>query len=163
LEIVQPHTAFFGRKDAQQARILTQMARDLNLDTEISVQPIVREPDYVAYSSRNAYLTIEEREAARSLSRALLSAASAITAGERNAGAIVEAARRVLVEEPLVKIDYVELVNEENLQPVTLLGQACLLLIAATVGNPQGTKQPTRLIDNMLVTQDATGKFQTTL
>jgi pantothenate synthetase len=69
----------------------------------------------------------------------------------------------VLAAEPLVKPDYVELVSDENLEPVTLLGRNCLLLIAASVGNPNETKQPTRLIDNILVTQDATGKFQVTL
>jgi pantoate--beta-alanine ligase len=163
LEIVQPQAAFFGRKDAQQARILTQMAQDLNLDTEISVQPIVRESDGLAMSSRNVYLNAEERRAATSLFRALTAAANTIKSGERNASAIVQAAQAVLAAEPLVKIDYVELVSEENLEPVTLLGRSCLLLIAASVGNPKETKQPTRLIDNLLVTQDASGKFQVTL
>lgn len=163
LEIVQPQTAYFGRKDAQQARILTQMALDLNLDAEISVQPIVRESDGLAMSSRNTYLSGEERRAATSLSRALIAAANTIKSGERNASAIVQSAQAVLAAEPLVKTDYVELVNEENLEPVALLGRHSLLLIAANVGNPNGMKQPTRLIDNMLVTQDATGKFQVTL
>jgi pantoate--beta-alanine ligase len=163
LEIVQPHAAYFGRKDAQQARILTQMAHDLNLDAEISVQPIVRESDGLAMSSRNAYLSAEERRAATSLSRALTAAANTIKSGERNASAILQSAQAVLAAEPLVKPDYVELVNEENLEPVTLLGRSCLLLIAASVGNPKEQKQPTRLIDNLLVTPDATGRFQITL
>ena len=163
LEIVQPQAAFFGRKDAQQARILTQMASDLNLDAEISVQPVVREPDGLAMSSRNAYLSAEERRAATSLSRALTAAANTIKSGERNAGVIVQSAQAVLAAESLVKPDYVELVNEENLEPVTLLGRSCLLLIAASVGNPTEKKPPTRLIDNLLVTQDASGKFQLTL
>ena len=163
LEIVQPQAAFFGRKDAQQARILTQMARDLNLDAEISVQPIVRESDGLAMSSRNAYLSAEERRAALSLSRALTAAANTIKSGERNAGIIEQAAQTVMAAEPLVKPDYVELVSEENFEPVTLLGRSCLLLIAASVGNPKETKQPTRLIDNLLVTQDASGKFQITI
>ena len=163
LEVVQPHIAYFGRKDAQQARILTQMAQDLNLDAEISVQPIVREPDGLAMSSRNAYLNAEERRAALSLSRALSSSADIIRSGERNAGVIVQSAQSVLAAEPLVKPDYVELVNEENLEPVTLLGRNCLLLIAASVGDPKEKKPPTRLIDNLLVTQDAAGKFHTTL
>lgn len=163
LEIVQPHAAYFGRKDAQQARILAQMAHDLNLDAEISVQPIVRESDGLAMSSRNAYLSAEERRAATSLFRALTAAANIIKSGERNASAIVESAQAVLAAEPLAKPDYVELVSEENLQPVTLLGRTSLLLIAAAVGNPKEKKQPTRLIDNLLVTQEATGEFQTTL
>jgi pantoate--beta-alanine ligase len=162
-EIVQPHSAFFGRKDAQQARILRQMAHDLNLDAEISVQPIVRETDGLAMSSRNAYLSPDERRAATSLSRALAAAGGAIKSGERNAGAIVHAAQAVLAAEPLVKPDYVELVNEENLEPVALLGRTCLLLIAANVGIAKGTKQPTRLIDNLLVTADAAGHFQVTI
>jgi pantoate--beta-alanine ligase len=163
LEIVQPQAAYFGRKDAQQARILTQMALDLNLDAEISVQPIVRESDGLAMSSRNAYLGVEERRAATSLSRALTAAANTIKSGERNAGAIVQSAQSVLVAEPLVKTDYVELVSEENLEPVALLGRNCLLLIAASVGNAKEGKPATRLIDNMLVMQDATGKFQITI
>ena len=163
LEIVQPHAAYFGRKDAQQARILAQMARDLNLDAEISVQPIVREPDGLAMSSRNAYLTAEERRAATSLSRALTAAAKIIKSGERNASAIVQAAQNVLAAETLVNPDYVELVNEENLEPIALLGRNCMLLIAASVRNPKEKKQPTRLIDNLLIEQQATGKFQVTL
>lgn len=163
LEIVQPHAGYFGRKDAQQARILTQMAHDLNLDAEISVQPIVRETDGLAMSSRNAYLSAEERRAATSLSRALTAAANTIKSGERNASPIVQSAQAVLAAEPLVKLDYVELVNEENLEPVALLGRNCLLLIAARVGNPKEKKQPTRLIDNLLIEQDAAGQFQITL
>ena len=96
LEIVQPHAAFFGRKDAQQARVLRQMARDLNLDAEIAVEPIVREADGLAMSSRNAYLNAEERRAATSLSRALAAAAARIQSGERNAAALVEIARTTL-------------------------------------------------------------------
>jgi pantoate--beta-alanine ligase len=139
------------------------MARDLNLDAEISVQPIVREPDGLAMSSRNAYLSVEERLAATSLSRALSAAANTIKSGERNVSAIVQSAQAVLAAEPLVKPDYVELVDEEHMEPVRLLGRNCLLLIAANVGNPKEKKQPTRLIDNLLIEQDATGKFQTTL
>ena len=163
LEIVQPQAAFFGRKDAQQAWVLRQMAHDLNLDAEISVQPIVREQDGLAMSSRNAYLAADERRAATSLSRALTAAAQAIKSGERNAAAIVQAARKVLEAEQLVKPDYVELVNEENLEPVTVLGRTCLLLIAARVGSSKDGKEPTRLIDNLLVTADATGKFAVTI
>jgi len=163
LEIVHPQAAFFGRKDAQQARILTQMASDLNLDAEISVQSIVRESDGLAMSSRNAYLSAEERRAATSLSRALVAAANTIKSSERNASAITQSAQAVLAAEPLVKPDYVELVSEENLEPVTLLGRSCLLLIAASVGNPKEKKPATRLIDNLLITQDTAGKFQTTL
>lgn len=163
LEIVQPNTAFFGRKDAQQARILRQMARDLNLDAAISVQPIVREPDGLAMSSRNAYLNPEERRAATSLSRALAAAAAQIKAGERNSSVIVQSARAVLEASPLVRADYVELVDEESFEPVGWLSASNLLLIAARVGGTTAGSKPVRLIDNLLVTRNSTGRFQTTL
>lgn len=156
LEIVRPQTAFFGRKDAQQARILAQMARDLNLDAAISVQPIVRESDGLAMSSRNAYLNATDRRAATALSRALAAAASRIAAGERDASAIVQTARAILDAEPLVRADYVELVNEESFEPVVRLGASCLLLVAARVGE----SNPTRLIDNLLVTAEPGGRFK---
>src|SRR3984957_5863626 len=115
-EIVQPRFAYFGRKDAQQGRVIQQMAADLNLDTEIVVSPIVREPDGLALSSRNAYL--------------------------------IAAARRALDSQPAVKTDYVEIVDAESLEPVTVLRNRCLVLIAAHVGK-------TRLIDNALIEPDA--------
>jgi pantoate--beta-alanine ligase len=163
LETVQPNTAFFGRKDAQQARILRQMARDLNLDAAISVQPIIREPDGLAMSSRNAYLNADDRRAATSLSRALAAAARQIKAGERNSSAIVQSARAVLEAVPLVRPDYIELVNEESLEPAQMLGASSLLLIAAFVGGSAPNSKPVRLIDNLLVTQDASGRFHITL
>jgi len=157
LEIVQPHTAYFGRKDAQQARIIRQMARDLCLDAEVAVQPIVREPDGLAMSSRNAYLNSEERRAAASLSRALAAAAVRITSGERKAAALVEIARGVLASEPLVRPDYVELVSEDTFEPVALIGAPSLLLIAAYVGSSSGAGRATRLIDNLEITPTASG------
>jgi pantoate--beta-alanine ligase len=163
LEIVQPTTAFFGRKDAQQARILRQMARDLNLDAAINVQPIVREPDGLAMSSRNAYLNPEDRRAATSLSRALSAAAAQIKAGERNSSALVQSARAILEASPLVRPDYVELVEEESFEPAHMLGASNLLLIAAFVGVTTATSKPVRLIDNLLVTRNSVGRFQTTL
>lgn len=159
LEIVQPNTAYFGRKDAQQARILRQMARDLNLDATIAVQPIVREPDGLAMSSRNAYLNTDERRAAASLSRALAAAAAAIKRGERDASALVQAARAVLDAEPLVRTDYVELVDEESFGPIGRVAASCLMLVAAYVGEPRAT----RLIDNLLVTKESAGGFRATL
>jgi pantoate--beta-alanine ligase len=161
LEIVQPTVVFFGRKDAQQARILRQLARDLNLDAEIRVLPIVREPDGLAMSSRNAYLNAEDRRAANSISRGLAAAAAKVQAGERNSAEIVAAAREVMQSEPRVRVDYVELVDEESFEPVVVLGASALLLIAALVGD--SAAKPVRLIDNMLITRDAGGKFLVTL
>jgi pantoate--beta-alanine ligase len=163
LEIVQPRAAFFGRKDAQQARVLRQMARDLNLDAEIAVEPIVREADGLAMSSRNAYLNAEERRAATLLSRALAAAAARIQSGERNAAALVEIARKTLAGEPLVRPDYIELVSEDTFEPVTVVGAPSLLLIAAFVGSTSSAGKPTRLIDNLLVTPNSGGGFITTL
>jgi pantoate--beta-alanine ligase len=149
-EIVQPHFAYFGRKDAQQARIIRQMAADLNLDTQIVVCPIVREPDGLAMSSRNAYLSAEERRAAPVLHRALRAAEQGIAAGERDAVRLAARMREVLAEEPLVTVDYAEIVDAETLEPVTRLRRACLVLLAAFLGT-------TRLIDNMLVEEREDG------
>src|SRR5258708_4390957 len=113
LEIVQPHFAYFGRKDAQQVRIVSQMARDLNLDTEIVVCPIVREPDGLALSSRNAYLSAEERRAATVLHRALEAARGELTAGARDSLHLQSAIRRVLQAEPLAAVDYAEILDAD--------------------------------------------------
>jgi pantoate--beta-alanine ligase len=143
-EIVQPHFAYFGRKDAQQARILCQMAADLNLDAELVVCPIVREPSGLALSSRNSYLSAEERQAALALHRSLLAAERGITHGERNSLAILERVFQVLASEPLIKLDYAELADAESLESVIALRRSAMLLLAARVGN-------TRLIDNALI------------
>jgi pantoate--beta-alanine ligase len=150
-EIVQPHAAFFGRKDAQQVRIISQMARDLNLDTEIAVCPIVREADGLALSSRNAYLNGESRRSATALYRSLDAVKRAIEAGERNAARLLEIARKVIAGEPGVIVDYAEIVDAETLDPVVSLRHTCYVLIAAIVGG-------TRLIDNALIESDPTGQ-----
>jgi pantoate--beta-alanine ligase len=155
LEIVQPRKAFFGRKDAQQARIIRQMARDLHLDSEIVVCPIVREPDGLAMSSRNAYLNPKERRAATILFRALDSARASISLGERDALRLTAAMRETLRTEPLVEPDYVEVVDAETLEPITRLRGECLALLAARIGE-------VRLIDNLLI-EEREGSFQTTL
>ncbi len=143
-EIVQPYFAYFGRKDAQQARVIRQMARDLNLDTEIVVCPIVREPDGLAMSSRNAYLKGDERRAATVLYRALGAARQEIAAGERDAVGLLAVMRKVIEAEPLASADYAEIVDAETFEPVSRLRRACLVLLAVFLGS-------TRLIDNMLV------------
>jgi pantoate--beta-alanine ligase len=154
-EIVQPHSAFFGRKDAQQARIIRQMTVDLNLDAEIVVCPIVREPDSLAMSSRNAYLKPDERCAATSLSRALEAARREIAAGERDAIRLAAALRGVLNAETVVSVDYAEIVDAETFEPITRLRRTCLAVLAAFVGK-------TRLIDNMFI-EEQDGAFRATL
>jgi len=143
-EIVQPHFAYFGRKDAQQARVIRQMVRDLNLDTEVVVCPVVREPDGLATSSRNAYLKGEERRAATVLYRALDAARQEIAHGERDAVRLVAVMRQVIGAEPLASADYVEIVDADTFEPVVRLRRTCLALLAVFVGS-------TRLIDNMLL------------
>ena len=121
LEIVAPRFAYFGRKDAQQARIIRQMALDLALDSEIMVCPIVREPDGLALSSRNRYLSPAERSAATVLYRALSRARRAIEEGERDTLRIVAAARQELAGEPLASVDYVEMVDAGSFETVVRL------------------------------------------
>jgi pantoate--beta-alanine ligase len=155
LEIVQPQRAFFGRKDAQQARIIGQMARDLHLDSEIVVCPIVREPDGLAMSSRNAYLSPAQRQSATILFRALDAARNSIARGERDALRLTASMRDLLRTEPLAEPEYVELVDADTLARVTLLRGECLALLAVRIGN-------VRLIDNLLI-EERDGKFFTTL
>jgi len=155
LEIVQPRMAFFGRKDAQQARIIRQMASDLNLDSEIIVCPIVREADGLALSSRNRYLNEEDRRAATALYRSLDAVRREIAAGERDGARLLATLRRVVDAEPCVSLDYAEIVDADTLEPVMSLRKACYVLIAAHVGG-------TRLIDNALVAQTG-DTFEVTL
>jgi pantoate--beta-alanine ligase len=155
LEIVQPQKAYFGRKDAQQGRIIQQMARDLHLDSEIVVCPIVREPDGLAMSSRNVYLNSDERRAATILFRALDGARASIAHGERDALRIKAAIREMLRAEPLAEPEYAELVDAETLESVTRLRRACLALVAVRIGR-------VRLIDNLLI-EERDGAFLTKL
>ncbi len=150
-EIVQPNFAYFGRKDAQQARILRQMTADLNLDAEVVVCPIVREADGLALSSRNTYLNPDERHAATVLHCALRTVEKEITAGERDVLHLVAAMRKVIEAEPLASVDYAEIVDADTFEPVTRLRRACLVLLAVFIG-------ATRLIDNMLV-EERDGAF----
>ncbi len=157
-EIVQPHFAYFGRKDAQQARVIRQMVRDLNLDTEVAVCPVVREPDGLALSSRNAYLKGEERRAATVLYRALDAARQETAHGERDAVRLVAVMRQVIGAEPLASADYVEIVDADTFEPVVRLRRTCLVLLAVFVGS-------TRLIDNMLLeeVEGQGGSFRSSL
>jgi len=144
LEIVQPNFAYFGRKDAQQAKLISIMARDLNLDAEIVLGPIVREPDGLAMSSRNAYLTPDERAAATVLHRALAAAQKDLAAGERSAMQLQSKLRGILDAEPRIKIDYVEIVDADSFEPVVSVSRSSYVLLAVYLGK-------TRLIDNMLI------------
>ena len=144
LEIVAPRFAYFGRKDAQQARIIGQMAADLALDCEIVVRPIVREPDGLALSSRNLYLSPAERKAATVLYRALLRARSAMEEGERETMRIMGLMRQEFAGEPLASLDYAEIVDADSFEPIMRLTRSCLVVLAARFG-------AARLIDNMQV------------
>jgi pantoate--beta-alanine ligase len=144
LEIVQPHHAYFGRKDAQQVRIIEKMVRDLNLDVELVICPTVRETDGLAMSSRNAYLSAEERQAARVLFKSLQAAQTELAAGVRDTLELQKAMRKVLESEPRARVDYPEIVDAETFEPVVRVARRCYALLAVKIGN-------TRLIDNMLI------------
>jgi len=143
-DIVGPDLAFFGAKDAQQVLIIEKMAADLDLGTEVVTCPIVRDPDGLALSSRNAYLSSEERKAALVLSRSLRWAERAISAGERDAAKVIAGIRSLIEAEPLARVDYVEAVDPVDLDPVAEIRGGVLIALAAFVGS-------TRLIDNLRV------------
>jgi pantoate--beta-alanine ligase len=143
-EIVQPHFAYFGRKDAQQVRIIQKMVRDLNLDVELVICSTVREADGLAMSSRNAYLSTEERKAATALFRALQAAQRELEAGVRDTPELQRAMRKILESEPRARVDYAEIVDAETFEPIVRVGRRCYALLAVQIGK-------TRLIDNMLI------------
>jgi len=144
LEIVRPQFAYFGRKDAQQVRIISQMARDLNLDSEIVVCPIIREADGLALSSRNTYLKPDERRTATVLHRALTAARDEIGAGIRDALQLQTVLRKVLQAEPLAAVDYAEIVDADTFEPLTRVARPCYVVLAVFLGK-------TRLIDNLYI------------
>jgi len=150
LQIVQPNFAYFGRKDAQQSRIIAQMVRDLNLDSEIVVCPIVREPDGLAISSRNAYLNAEERKAATVLHRALDEAKNEMAAGVRDSLQLQTTLRRKLDCERLATVDYAEIVDSESFEPVVRVSKPSYIVLAVLIGK-------TRLIDNLYIEPKAPG------
>ncbi|MGC2526983.1 MAG: pantoate--beta-alanine ligase [Candidatus Acidiferrum sp.] len=143
-EIVQPHSAYFGRKDAQQVRIISEMARDLNLDAEIVVCPIVREADGLALSSRNAYLSAEERKAATALHRALVAARNELASGIRDAMRLQGVMRQIIEAERLASVDYAEMVSADTFEPVVRVARPSYAVLAVFIGK-------TRLIDNLLI------------
>lgn len=142
--IVSPDLAFFGQKDAQQAIILKRMVRDLDMNVHIEVMPIVRDRDGLALSSRNSYFDAEQRRAALCLSRSLRLAYDRIAAGETGAGAILKAIRDEIAAEPRARIDYIEIVDTEELLPRETIRPGDLIAMAVFIDK-------VRLIDNMIV------------
>jgi pantoate--beta-alanine ligase len=147
--LVRADVAVFGEKDAQQLAVVRQMVRDLHLPVEIVAGPTIREADGLAMSSRNAYLSAEERRAATVLSRALASAEEAVRTGERRADAVRRRLRDVLTAEPLARAEYAEVVEAESFQPVETLQGRLVIPLAVRVGG-------TRLIDNLRLTVEET-------
>jgi len=141
--MAQPDRAYFGQKDAQQAIAIERMARDLDMPVEVVVCPTVREPDGLAMSSRNAYLTADERDRAPAINRALEAADATVARGERSASAVLSAARAELSEAG-IEPEYLELRSASDLQPVEQVNGSTLLAVAAQVGKA-------RLIDNRVL------------
>jgi pantoate--beta-alanine ligase len=142
--VVQPDLAFFGQKDAAQVAIVRKMVRDLSFDVEIVVCPIVREPDGLALSSRNVYLTGDQRKQATVLYRSLMRVQTLADRGEHDSGRLMEAGKQVLAEIPSVRLDYFEIVGADTLDRVSDISGGALIAVAAYVGE-------TRLIDNILL------------
>jgi pantoate--beta-alanine ligase len=142
--IIEPDLSFFGQKDAQQAIILRKMVKDLDMDEKIEVLPVVRNKEGIALSSRNEYLSLEERKAALCLSKSLKKARSMIEKGERDAEKIIRIMKKIIAEEPLARIDYVEIVEMKELDPLPRIEGEALIALAVFVGKA-------RLIDNIIV------------
>jgi pantoate--beta-alanine ligase len=140
----EPDRAFFGQKDAAQVAVLRRMVADLRLATEIVVCPIVREQDGLAMSSRNVYLSAEDRERALTMNRAVRGAEEMFSTGERRTGRFIDAAREAFAAVPEIRVDYIALVNWATLEPVEVAIPGSLFAVAAWVGN-------TRLIDNAIL------------
>ncbi|MBO5073670.1 MAG: pantoate--beta-alanine ligase [Eubacterium sp.] len=144
--IVQPDRAYFGQKDAQQLAVIRRMVRDLNFDLEIVGCPIIREEDGLAKSSRNTYLSPEEREAATILHKALVQGREMIQNGEKQADAVVKEITAIIQSEPLAKIDYVEVVDFDRIESIQTIEGTVLTAVAVYIGK-------TRLIDNFIISQ----------
>jgi pantoate--beta-alanine ligase len=148
--LVGPSTAYFGRKDAQQLAVVRRMAADLSLPVEVVGCPLVREPDGLAASSRNRNLTSTERQAAAVISRGLRTGADLVQSGERDVRRIRRVVANVLTTEPLVRLEYAEVVGADDMAPLEVLEGEVLVAVAARVGT-------VRLIDNMTIHVDAAG------
>lgn len=141
LQIAQPDRVYFGQKDAQQVAVIQQMVRDLNIPVEVTACPIIREADGLAKSSRNVYLNSAERKAALVLSHALKLAQEQLASGVRDSQELIQSMTGIIEQEPLAKIDYIEIVDQKSLQKVETIDTAILVPIAVYIGK-------TRLIDN---------------
>ena len=144
LNIVQPDRAYFGQKDAQQLAVIRRMVRDLDMPVEVVAMPIVREPDGLAMSSRNVYLSAEERAAAHVLCLAVSLADRMFDDAERDASRIREAVEQAIAAEPLARIDYVSVADYETLEELSVIDRTALVSLAVWFG-------PTRLIDNTVL------------
>lgn len=142
--VIQPQRAYFGQKDAQQVAVICQMVRDLNFPLEVVICPTIREPDGLAMSSRNVYLSLKERQAAVVLFRALSAARMAFEAGERDADMLRVLMRNILDQEPLARVQYISCADPDTLDELIGKISRGLLSMAVFIGN-------TRLIDNMIV------------
>ena len=142
--IVKPDRAYFGQKDAQQLLVIKHMVEDLNEDIEIVGCPIVREEDGLAKSSRNTYLSPEERQAALVLSKAVFAGEKLVKEGEKDANKVLSEMRAIIESEPLAKIDYVQMVSQKNIEDVEVIDGPVLCAMAVYIGK-------TRLIDNFMI------------
>ncbi len=156
LEIVQPSFAFFGRKDAQQQAVIRRMARDLDLDAQIVTCPIIRESDGLALSSRNTYLTGDARRAATVLYRGLQALRGQVQRGERDVAQLLAELRAAIATEPAATLDYAEIVDADNFEPVVNLRGTCFAVLAAKIAG-------TRLIDNAFIEEQSANSFRVTL
>jgi pantoate--beta-alanine ligase len=143
-ETVRPDRAFFGQKDAAQVAVLRRMVRDLDMEVEVVVCPIVRERDGLAMSSRNAYLNVDERRQALVLHRSLMRVQHVADRGERDVAKLIEAGESVIAEEPGARLDYFAIVDPDTLENVSEISRGALVAVAADIG-------ATRLIDNILL------------
>jgi pantoate--beta-alanine ligase len=141
---VKPHAAVFGQKDFQQAVVIRRMARDLNFDLDVIVAPIVREPDGLAMSSRNGYMSPEERRDALALSQSLRKAEAMIRGGETKSSAIIRAMDEMIRSKKTAKTDYIEIIDPDTLRPLHSVESKALIALAVFIGK-------TRLIDNTIV------------
>lgn len=147
--IVQPHFAVFGQKDAQQAVVIKRMVKDLDFDIDILVGPIIREPDGLAMSSRNSYLSQKERQDATILYRALNKGKERIEAGEKNPKKIIEEMESLILQVPSARIDYIAVVDPDSMEQVSTIRNKVLIVLAVKIGT-------TRLIDNIMANSEKT-------